>query len=227
MIKATVKSKFGKSELKIPSPNGEITLPVKIKFGKSVVNIPTSQGEIPVAIRIKFGTSTVDIPITIGDKIYFDNAPQNLSELNSEVFTIINQIPTSADNAAVKEWKMYKLRKCDKKDGLYDKAKNQMYFKENAWTAFLSNWQSYKKPLWTDGGFYSLEDKTDCYTVNIGDLLIFADVSESVPTSRAEFEQLKAKYKNCGGTVTGCEVYVNYKRNGQPWKSNHIEVIKA
>lgn len=205
MIKSPLKTKFGTSELKIDTPKKEITVPIKIKFGTSIVNIP----------------------INTGEQIYFDNAQPGLSELNDEVFTVINQIPTSADNAATKAWHLYKLSKCDKKDGLYDKAKNQMYLQANTWTAFLSNWQAYKKPLWTDGGFYALEDKTAYYTVNIGDLLIFADITESTPTNRAEFEALKTKYKDCGGTVTGCEVYINYKPNGQPWKTNHIEVIKA
>lgn len=153
----------------------------------------------------------------------------SLSNLSCETFTIINRIPKSADTAEIIGYKKHTLLNCGKRDGLYDKTSGQMIYKANTWTAYVHSWQNYKKPLWISGGYYALSDaeKDNFFTVDVGDLLIFADISEAVPNSIAEFNALRDKYKNCGGIVTGCEVYINYKPNGKPWKTNHIELIKG
>ncbi|WP_249311795.1 hypothetical protein [Congzhengia minquanensis] len=152
-----------------------------------------------------------------------------LSNLNSEVFTIINQIPTSQTVATKSAWVKHTLTMCGKKDGLYDKTSGAMVFKANTWTAFIYNWEQYKKPLWTDGGYYALADekKGGHFTVNVGDLLIFAEIPDAVPKTLQEFNALRDKYKDNGGIITGSEVYINYKPNGAPWSTNHIEIIKG
>lgn len=43
--------------------------------------------------------------------------------------------------------------------------------------------------------------RTDCYTVKIGDFIVFGEV-EDVATTAAEFSQLQQKYKNNGMKVT-------------------------
>ncbi len=153
----------------------------------------------------------------------------SLSNLHGGTFTLINQIPQSSNESRKTAWIKHTLPVCGKVDGLYDKSSNQMYYKSNTWTAYINHWERYRPPLWIDGGYYSLPDaeKSNAYTVGIGDLLIFADIPDDVPKTIAEFNALRDKYKDCGGVVTGCEVYVQYKPDGSPWKTNHIEVIKA
>ena len=179
-----------------------------------------------VGFNVKYGYNEIDIPVN-GGKTYADNAPAGLSNLNGQVFTIINQIPTSATVSTKTVWKKYKLTNCGKRDGLYDKSSGTMAYRANTWTAYIGNWQQYKPPTWLDGGYYALSDKTGVYTANVGDLLIFADIPDEVPTTLQEFIALRDKYKDIGGIITGQEIYINYKPNGTPWKTNHIELVKG
>lgn len=153
----------------------------------------------------------------------------SLSNLKNEVFTIINQIPECQDTATKKEWQKTTLFHCGKKDGLYDKSTGTMIYKANTWTAFIYDWTKYKPPLWLDGGFYSLsaDEKSLHFTVNAGDLLIFSDIPDAVPSTLQEFNALRDKYKYNGGIITGQEVYINFRPDGKPWQTNHIEIIKG
>lgn len=152
-----------------------------------------------------------------------------LSVLNNEVFTIINQIPQSPTVPTKIKWKKNKLGLCDKKDGLYDKSSGTMIYKANAFTVFTKDWERYRAPHWLDNGFYSLADvdKNGLYTANVGDLIIFADIPDEAPTTTAEFTALTQKYKDIGGVISGVNVCINYKPNGDPWKTNHIELVKG
>ncbi len=181
-----------------------------------------------VGFNVKYGYNEIYIPVNEG-KAYADNAPAGLSNLNGKVFTIINQIPTSATVSTKIEWKKYRLTDCGKRDGLYDKSSGTMAYKANTWTAYIGNWQEYKPPIWLGGGYYALTDadKAECYTANVGDLLIFANVTDNVPTTLQEFNALRDKYKDIGGVITSQEVYIKHKPNGTPWKTNHIELIKG
>lgn len=151
-----------------------------------------------------------------------------LSDLNCGQFTIINQIPKSQAITTKIRWIKHTLVNCDKKDGLYDKSSGQILYRVNTFTAYVYDWQRYKKPLWDKDGYYALPDaeKSGYYTVNVGDLIIFAEIPDSAPTTTQEFNAIREKYKGCGGMITGAEVYINYNPNGEPWKTNHIEIIK-
>lgn len=153
----------------------------------------------------------------------------SLSKLNGEVYTIINQIPISQSVATKAGWKKHKLKNCGRRDGLYDKSSGQMFYKDNTWTAYAGDWQRYKKPLWNEDGYYSLKEseQEQYFTANVGDLLIFSDIPDDAPTTLQEFNILRDKYKNNGGIVTAAEVYISFRSNGEPWKTNHIEVIKG
>ena len=181
-----------------------------------------------VGFNVKYGYNEIDIPVNSG-KSYADNAPAGLSNLNGQVFTIINQIPTSQTVATKTAWKVYRLTDCGKRDGLYDKSSGTMAYKANTWTAYINDWQQYKPPTWLADGYYALSDAevAEHYTANVGDLLIFEDITDEAPTTLKEFTALRDKYKDIGGIITGQEVYVNYKPNGTPWKTNHIECIKG
>jgi hypothetical protein len=152
-----------------------------------------------------------------------------LSNFNSETFTIINQIPQAPNVATKARWKKHRLVGCDKRDGIYDKTSDTMVFKANSWTAFVSDWKHYKAPHWLEDGFYALADvdKDDYFTANVGDLLIFADIPDAEPTTTAEFTALMQKYKDIGGIISGSNVYINYTAEGEPWKTNHIELVKG
>ena len=180
-----------------------------------------------ISFDVKYGRNTVEIPFT-ASKSYGKSSPE-LSNLNNQVFTIINQIPTSQTISTKVAWEKYKLTDCGKRDGLYDKSSGTMAYKANTWTAYIGGWQEYKTPTWLDGGYYALPDdeKVEHYTANVGDLLIFSDITDEAPATLQEFTALRDKYKDMGGIITGQEVYVNYKPNGTPWKTNHIELIKG
>ena len=62
-----------------------------------------------------------------------------LTKLNNKVFTIINQIPTSATVATKIAWKKYRFTNCGKRDGLYDKSSGTMSYKANTWTEYRSS----------------------------------------------------------------------------------------
>ena len=70
-------------------------------------------------------------------------------------------------------------------------------------------------------------DKGNFYTANVGDLIIFADIPDEVPETISEFTALTQKYKDIGGIISGVNVFINYKPDGTPWKTNHIELIKG
>ena len=181
-----------------------------------------------IEFNVKYGKNTVEIPVN-GGKLYADRAPTGLSDLNTDVYTIINQIPASSTSAAKTAWKKHFLTKCDKKEGLYDQSKEAMVYDANAFTVFCGNWQDYRKPLFVDGGYYALpeDEKERYFTVRPKDFIIFAKVDDAAPETTAEFMALKNKYADYGGEITGAEVYINYHPDGTPWRTNHIEIIKG
>ena len=150
-----------------------------------------------------------------------------LSNLRDETFTIINQIPQSAAVSTKTAWKKVTLRHCGRINGIYDRTSGAMIYKANTFTAYIYDWEKYKAPHWFDGGYYALADKDNYFTVNIGDLIVFADIPDAVPTTLQEFQSMVTKYKDNGGTVSSAQAYINYKANGEPWKTNHIEAIKG
>lgn len=176
----------------------------------------------------KYGYTEIDIPIN-GGKIYEDNAPPGLSNLAGQVFTIINQIPESSTLSTKVRWIKHRIENCGKRDGISNGSNGTMAYKANTWTAYLYKWQDYKAPHWLDGGYYSLSDaeKEQFFTVGVGDLIIFGDISDETPASLSEFNNLKKKYADLGGIVTSAEAYINFKPDGTAWKTNHIEVIKG
>lgn len=199
------------------------------KYNQNSIEIQTKNGnKIRVPIHVKFGTNVIELPVNDG-KLYADNAPNELSNLNVGTFTIINQIPTSPTNPTKRTWKKYVLTGCAKKAGIYDKSKEAMVYDANAFTVFCNNWQSYKEPLFTDGGYYALPESEmdNFFTIKPKDLIIFAEIADSAPTTTAEFMALKSKYADCGGEITGAEVYIQYRSNGTPWRTNHIEILKG
>lgn len=152
-----------------------------------------------------------------------------LSNLNRETFTIINQVPQSPSVSTKINWKKYTLTGCSKLDGILDKSSGTLVYKANVFTAYLTDWQHYKSPNWLDNGYYSIADadKSEYYTANVGDLIIFANIPDLAPATAAEFTALTQKYKDIGGLISGVNAYINYKPSGMPWATNHIEVVKG
>lgn len=181
-----------------------------------------------IGFKVKYGYNEIDIPVSEGKKLY-PLSGTGLSNLRNETFTIINQIPQSASVATKRAWKKYTLTGCDKKDGIYDRSSGTMVYKANSFTAFIYDWEHFMPPNWLKGGYYSLTDdeKSEFFTANTNDLIIFADIPDETPTTTAEFTALTQKYKDIGGLISGVNVYINHKPNGEPWRTNHIELIKG
>ena len=152
-----------------------------------------------------------------------------MSNLSGQVFTIINQIPQDATVSTKVKWNKFRLEDCGKRDGLYDRSSGTMSYKANTWTAFINDWKKYKAPTFLDDCYYTLDDemKDQYFTANVGDLLIFADIPDEAPTTIQEFIALCNKYKDAGGTITSAEVYINFKADGTPWRTNHIELVRG
>lgn len=228
MIQIPFQAKYGKNELVITLENETLRFPFELKYGKNIVPIEYGGTTYDVEFFLLYGEQIINVPITIHNKIYIDRAT-GLTDLFSEAFTIINQVPTSQSNSAIREWKKHVIRQCDKRDGIFDRATGTMAYKANSWTVSCKDWQTYRKPLWVDGGYYALTeyDKDRYWTANVGDLIIFADVDDVAPTTTQEFVALRTKYQNNGGTISSAQDYINYKPNGKAWKTNHIEMVKG
>lgn len=201
---------------------------MKIKFdtrwGKNTINIPIngdSDNGIKVRFDGKWGTNIIDIPIGEEPGNY-----QGISRLKDKTFTIINRIPESSKSPKIAEWKKYTLTGCDMQSGIFDRTSQTMTYRANTWTAWIGDWWHYREPDWLDGGYYALNDKTLYYTANAGDLLIFSDIPDNAPKSEQEFQALVTKYKNAGGILSSVQAFINYKPNGTPWRTNHIEIVK-
>lgn len=152
-----------------------------------------------------------------------------LSNLYNKTYTIINRIPRDENTVAAGSYVKHKLDMCSKRGGVYDKSSGTMVYKDNSWTAYIGDWEDYRPPHWLEGGYYQIseEEKADYFTVAVGDLLIFSDITDEVPANLNEFNALKEKYKDIGGIISSVEVFIQYKTNGEPWKTNHIEAIKG
>ena len=152
-----------------------------------------------------------------------------MTKLFTDKCTIINQIPTSQTNRAKIAWKKHVITQCDIRNGFYDRSTDTMVYKAGSWEVLTKDWAKYLSPTWVDGGYYTVPDidKDSYFTVGVGDLLIFAEISDPVPTNTTEFNELRSKYENMGGIITGHEVYMHFKPNGSPWNTNHIKIIKG
>ena len=152
-----------------------------------------------------------------------------MSNLFSETFTIINQIPQSPTVPTKVLWKKHFISNCDRRDGIYDRSDRVMAYKASAWTVWCKDWQRYKPPDWTNEGYYILfsEAKDNYWTANVGDLIVFAEIPDIVPTTVAEFQSLVNKYRENGGLITQAQSYINYRADKTPWATNHIEMIKG
>lgn len=154
-----------------------------------------------------------------------------MSDLFSETFTIINQVPISQTNPdkTKTKYKKHFIHNCGKRNGIFDKSNGTMAYRANAWTVWCKDWKLYKPPIWTDDGYYTLGDdeKDDFFTANVGDLVVFAEIPDVEPTTVQEFQTLVTKYKDNGGTITQAQSYINYHAGGTPWATNHIEMIKG
>lgn len=151
-----------------------------------------------------------------------------LSNLYDKTFTIINQIPMSQTVATKIAWVKHSIPHCDKADSIYDKSTGTMVYKANTFTAYLKEWQNYREPNFSANGYYSIyQTEKDLYTANVGDLVVFREIDDPAPTTLKEFNDLRMKYANEGGILTGAEAFINYETNGKPWETNHIELIRG
>ena len=163
----------------------------------------------------------------IGGKVAYP-CTEGLSNLFNYVCTIINQIPESQNKQTKIAWKKHVLTDCGKHEGIYDRSNGEVAFKASAFTIYCRDWEMYRPPLFTSDGYYSVHNSNKAlYTVNVGDLILFGEIEDAAPTDIAGFNALRDKYKNNGGIVTACEAYINFKPDGTPWSTNHIEIIKG
>lgn len=153
----------------------------------------------------------------------------SLSNFNPQIFTIYNRITKGQESSEFAYAMRQRVENCASVGGVLDRTSGIMANRASTWTAFLHDWQRYKPPHWDKGGFYALSDseKRGTYTVNVGDLIVFGNVTDKAPESLREFNALCEKYKNNGGVVTSCQAYIMFDAQGRPWSTNHIEAVKG
>lgn len=151
-----------------------------------------------------------------------------LSNLFDKTFTVINQIPTSQTVATKIAWVKHTISGCDVVSGIYDKSTGNMVYKANTFTAFLKDWKNFHEPNFFENGYYTIYmiDK-NAYTADVGDLVIFREIEDPVPTTPKEFNDLRTKYSKEGGVITEKTAFINYHNDGEPWRTNHIELIRG
>ena len=176
-----------------------------------------------IKFTVKYGENVIDIPSAL-------EVPKGsgLSNLYDKTFTIINQIPTSQTIATKIAWVKHTVEHCDKSDGIFDKSTGNMVYKANTFTVYLRDWQNYREPNFSESGYYSLySTEKELYTAAVGDLVIFRGIDDPAPTTIKEFNDLRTKYANEGGILTGVEAFINYHSDLSPWRTNHIELIRG
>ena len=104
-----------------------------------------------------------------------------------------------------------------------------MFYKSNTWTAYIKEWAKYKAPLWTDGGYYALTDEemAEASTVNVNDLLIFADIEDDVPRTITNLTHCAKNTKTVAALLPDVKYISNTSRTGNRGEQTTIEVIKA
>lgn len=145
-----------------------------------------------------------------------------LSNLCDKTFTLINQIPQSQTNKKKIAWHKHTLTKCDVVGGVYDRSQHTLIKTSGEYTAYIKDWERYIPAQ----QYYNMSDCSDKFTIAKGDLIIFSDIPEDAPSDGDSFDLLVDKYSGNCMTVSDFELYINYRSDGKPWKTNHIEVIK-
>lgn len=118
--------------------------------------------------------------------------------------TIYNDIPADAVND--RRFDRFVIDLCNVQGGIVSKADGTVENIVNAVTVYTKDTVRYKAPAEYKGIPLDLAD--DCYTVQIGDFVVLAEVDDVVTTSR-EFAELQAKYASNGFVVRTASAYIN------------------
>lgn len=95
-------------------------------------------------------------------------------------------------------------------------------------SVYIKDISKYLPPHFGYGGFYNENvAKADCWTANIGDLVVFSEALDDVPNSFIEWKKLKDKYKVTGGGVISSapSLLKRYFEDGTPFLINHLEFV--
>lgn len=119
-----------------------------------------------------------------------------MTDLWKNKVTIFNDIPKNA--VEDRHFDRFVIDKCNIQGGIVSKADGTIENIVNAVTVISKDVDRYKTPL--EYKNIPVDLREDFYTVQIGDFVVFAEVNDTITTSR-EFAELQSKYANNGVVV--------------------------
>jgi hypothetical protein len=120
-----------------------------------------------------------------------------LTDLYTQKVTIYNDIPKNA--VEERHFDKFVIDKCNIQGGLVNEANGTITNIVNAKSVITRNVNRYKTPL--EYAELPVDIRSDYYTAQIGDFVVFAEVDDVVTTA-SEFSQLQTKYRNNGMKIT-------------------------
>lgn len=127
-----------------------------------------------------------------------------MTDLWKQKITIYNDIPADAVNE--RRFDRFVIEKCNIQGGIVSKANGTIENIVNAVTVITKDVDRYKTPSSYRRTPVDLAD--NCYTVQVGDFVVLAEVDDVITTSR-EFADLQQKYASNGFVVRTVSVYIN------------------
>lgn len=142
-----------------------------------------------------------------------------MTDLWKQKVTIYNDIPKTA--VEERRFDRFVIDLCNIQKGILQNADGTIEKVVNAQTITTKDIEHYKTPLeyarlpfkigdLQVGGYEPLEngEYKRCFTANVNDFVVLAEVDDVVTTSR-EFQELQIKYKNNGFSVTAVNEYIH------------------
>lgn len=167
-----------------------------------------------VGFNVKYGYNEINIPITEKTVPTFDK--DGLTDKFSKKVTIYNDIPSDGINA--RRFDRFVIDLCNIQKGMLQSADGTIEKVVNAQTVITKDVEHYKPFL--EYLQLPIDIKEQYFTANVNDFVVLAEVDDVVTTSR-EFQDLQAKYKNNGFSVTAVNEYINNMA------TDNVEIIHA
>lgn len=127
-----------------------------------------------------------------------------MTDLWKQKVTIYNDIP--ADVVNDRRFDRCVIDQCNVQGGIVSKADGTIESIVNAITVITKDVDRYKTP--SSYKAIPLDLAGNCYTVQVGDFVVLAEVDDVVTTSR-EWAEIQQKYANNGFVVRTVSAYVN------------------
>ena len=155
-----------------------------------------------VTAKPKYGEFTVDIPSPVIPQEKLPNG--GLTPLFTQTVTIYNDIAATA--LSERRWDRHVVNGCTIQGGFVGRANGTVENIINSISVITNSVSNYVTPAVYAG--LPVDERTNRYTVQIGDFVVFNEVDDVVTTA-AQFAALQQKYKNNGIRVASATANIN------------------